>query len=104
MTRFSHAHAFEIKSLDPIETHDNDNHVDVDDAIAALTTTTTAALTKSAADYKNLEHQLGKLQAKLARPGAHYGPSADNDDPLAGERKSLADYIRRDVAIKSGTG
>src|SRR5689334_10738199 len=101
MTRF----AYQTKSLDPVEAHDNDNHVDVDDAIAALTTTTTAALSKSATDYKNLSDQLAKLESKMGRPGAN-GPGAANNNKvgdLAAEHKAFANMLRtgNDAEIKA---
>jgi HK97 family phage major capsid protein len=84
-----------------------DDHVDIDDAIATLTETTTAALTKQSGDVKSLRDHLAKLEAKMGRPGLAAndnnigGLRHDNDNVLGAEKKALGEFIRHDVAIKS---
>ena len=88
-----------LQALDTIDHVD----IDVDDAIATLTETTTAALTKQSSDIKRLNDSLGKLEAKMGRPGVGgdaFRPDNDND-ALATEKKALDDFIRHDVAIKA---
>src|SRR5258708_1475611 len=94
---------FQTKSLDPIPDEDqlDRNGLGVDDALATLTETTTAALKKSAADYKRLDDALAKLEAKAGRPGAAAndnvgGPRAANDNKaaLGAEHKAFATFLR----------
>lgn len=100
MSRF----AYQTKSLDPLPDEDALDRagIGVDDALESLTKKTTAALSKAASDYKSLSAQVDKIESKLGRPIG--GMPANDNDSLASERKSLADFIRRDIAIKSGTG
>jgi HK97 family phage major capsid protein len=84
-----------------------EDHIDVDDAIDALTETTTTALTKQAGEMKRLGDKLEKLEAKMSRPGAandnlSYKAANDNNaGGLATEKKAVADYIRHNTEIKN---
>jgi HK97 family phage major capsid protein len=85
--------------LQALET--NDDHVDIDEALESLTTTTTAAL-------KKLEGKLEKLEAKMGRPGTaandntSFGGRAANDNTeIAAEKKALSDFVRHNVEIKA---
>ncbi len=91
MTRY----AYQTKSLDPIEQDNHAGHVDVEDAIAALTTTTTAALTKQSAEVAQLADALGRLEAKAGRPGFRSDAANDNVKPtLDTEHKALGMFAR----------
>ena len=70
---------FQTKALDPLPDEDQLDRagIGVDDALESLTTKTTATLTKTTADYKQLSDQLAKLESKMGRPGAM---SAANDN------------------------
>lgn len=89
----------------PLQAIENDDHVELEDAISTLTETTTTALTKQAGEMKRLGDAMAKMEAKMGRPGA--GPANDNfraandNDPLNVEKKALSDFIRHDLAIKA---
>lgn len=92
----------------PLQELQNDDHVEIEDAITTLTETTTKALSKQAAELKALGDSMAKLESKMGRPGAPandnspggFRPSNDNE-PLGVEKKALSDYVRHGVDIKS---
>lgn len=82
----------------PLQAIENDDHVELEDAISTLTDTTTKALSKQAAELKSLGDSLAKLESKYGRPGV---PGNDNvavqraaNDNNETERTNLNHFIR----------
>src|SRR4051812_44808484 len=71
----------------------NNDHDNVDDALAALTGTTTKAIGDLTQKLADMQRQTAKLEAKIGRPMTG-GDYSEVKNVLALESKALAKFIR----------